>query len=157
MLWLSAWSMRKSHHHSFLSLSNKWLNKLITPNNTWENKGRGQCVYCFVLWMKESSSLQGMLRVIYKISSEGSQQATGYSNISYFQGITLARDTEFTVTNSHLTKWNKSDQEEISKSRMTYWNILRGRKRKTKSRKTTEKACLERYRKNQERVESQKL
>lgn len=53
--------------------------------------------------MKESSLLRDMLRVIYKISSEGSQQVTGYSNISYFQGNTLARDIEFEDTNSNLT------------------------------------------------------
>lgn len=38
-----------------------------------------------------------MLRVIYKTSSEDSLQATEYSNTSYFQGNTLATDTEFEV------------------------------------------------------------
>lgn len=38
-----------------------------------------------------------MLRVIYKTSSEDNLQATEYSNTSYFQGNTLATDTEFEV------------------------------------------------------------
>lgn len=61
-----------------------------------------------------------MLRVIYKISSEGRQQVTGYSNISYFQGNTLAGDIEFEDTNSNLTNQNEADHEDISKSRMKY-------------------------------------
>lgn len=45
---VSNWSMRKSHHHSFLSFRSNWLNNQ-SPKTTPRTTGLGECLlFCFV-------------------------------------------------------------------------------------------------------------